>query len=93
MMASGKNAVLSLYRNLIRESKKWKSYAYRTYALRKVRHEFQENKSLVHQAEIAKQYNKGIEALGIIKRQASIGNLYTTRPLIIETAKDKSNTV
>lgn len=92
-MANGRNAVLSLYRNLIRESKKWNSYNYRMYVLRKVRHEFQENKSLVDQAEITKQYNKGKEALDIIKRQATIGNLYATRPLIIETVKDKPDVV
>ncbi|XP_076655976.1 LYR motif-containing protein bcn92 [Halictus rubicundus] len=92
-MASGRNAILTLYRNLIRESKKWNLYSFRMYALRKVRHEFRENKSLVDQAEITKQYEKGKEALDIIKRQATIGNLYTTRPLIIETVKNKSNII
>ncbi|XP_078037399.1 LYR motif-containing protein bcn92 [Augochlora pura] len=92
-MANNRNAVLSLYRNLIRESKKWNSYIYRTYALRKIRHEFQENKRLVGQAEIAKQHEKGKEALDMIKRQVTIGNLYSTRPLIIETITNKSDVV
>ncbi|XP_033327141.1 LYR motif-containing protein bcn92 [Megalopta genalis] len=92
-MANNRNAVLSLYRNLIRESKKWNSYNYRMYALRKIRHEFQENKRLVDQAEITKQHEKGKEALDIIKRQVIIGNLYATRPLVIETITNKPNVV
>ncbi|XP_031845022.1 LYR motif-containing protein bcn92 [Nomia melanderi] len=90
-MASRKHAVLSLYRDLIRESKKWNSYNYRMYALRKIRHKFQENKILTDQKEITEQYEEGKAALEMIKRQVIIGNLYTTRPLIIETVKNKSN--
>ncbi|XP_076766065.1 LYR motif-containing protein bcn92 [Xylocopa sonorina] len=84
-MAASRNAILSLYRNLIRESKKWNSYNYRMYALRKIRHEFQEHKTLQDKARINECYTKGMEHLEIIKRQVIIGNLYSTRPLIIET--------
>ncbi|XP_034187649.1 LYR motif-containing protein bcn92 [Osmia lignaria lignaria] len=90
IMASSRNNVLSLYRNLIRESKKWNSYNYRMYALRKIRHEFHENKTLQDKEKINECCEKGKEALEIIKRQALIGNLYSTRPLIIETMKNKS---
>ncbi|XP_071864861.1 LYR motif-containing protein bcn92 [Bombus fervidus] len=91
MMASSRKVILSLYRNLIRESKKWNSYNYRLYALRKIRHEFKQNKTIQDKEEINKCYNRGLESLQIIKRQVTIGNLYSTRPLIIETIENKAN--
>ncbi|XP_008545522.1 LYR motif-containing protein 4 [Microplitis demolitor] len=83
-MAYGREAVLKLYRNLIRESQKWSSYNYREYALRKVRDEFRENKTLQDNNLIQDCYNKGLENLEIIKRQVILSNLYGTRPLVIE---------
>lgn len=90
-MASNRRAVLNLYRNLIRESKKWNSYNYRMYALRKIQHEFKQNKTIQDIEKINECYTKGRENLEIIKRQATIGNLYSTRPLIIETVKNKAD--
>ncbi|OAD57090.1 LYR motif-containing protein 4 [Eufriesea mexicana] len=90
-MANSRSAILSLYRNLIRESRKWNSYNYRMYALRKIRHEFQQNKAIQDQGKIDECYNKGLETLQVIKRQVTIGNLYSTRPLIIETIENKAN--
>ena len=89
-MAGSRNSILALYRNLIRESKKWDSYNYRMYALRKIRYEFQENKALRDKEKIDKCCRHGQEALQVIKRQVTIGNLYSTRPLIIETNKNKA---
>ncbi|EFN81072.1 LYR motif-containing protein 4 [Harpegnathos saltator] len=83
-MNPSRNMILSLYRNLIRESKQWNSYNYRMYALRKVRQEFKENKILQDQEKIKQCYTKGQEALALIKRQVILSNIYGTRPLIIE---------
>ncbi|KAK9305067.1 hypothetical protein QLX08_003760 [Tetragonisca angustula] len=91
MMASNRRAILSLYRNLIRESKKWNLYNYRMYALRKIQHEFKQNKTIQDIEKINECYAKGRENLEIIKRQATIGNLYSTRPLIIETVENKAD--
>ncbi|XP_011309686.1 LYR motif-containing protein 4 [Fopius arisanus] len=88
MMSCGRAAVLNLYRNLIRESKKWNSYNYREYALAKIRHEFHVNRCIADSGKIDAIYNKGLESLEMIKRQVIVGNLYATRPLVIET-KDK----
>ncbi|XP_034935977.1 LYR motif-containing protein 4 [Chelonus insularis] len=85
IMACGREAILNLYRNLLRESKKWKSYNYREYALRKIRHEFRSNQTLKDEKSIEECYQKGLESLEVIKKQVIIGNLYSTRPLIIET--------
>lgn len=61
------------------------------YALRRIRHEFQENKTLRDPEKINKYYEEGQKLLEVIKRQVIIGNLYATRPLIIETISSKSN--
>lgn len=84
-MGPSRDAILSLYRNLIRESKKWNSYNYRMYALRKIRHEFKENKRLTDNEKVTQCYAKGQETLTIIKKQVILGDLYSTRPLVIET--------
>ncbi|KAL6268629.1 hypothetical protein P5V15_001763 [Pogonomyrmex californicus] len=91
-MALSRDAILSLYRNLIRESKKWNSYNYRMYALRKIRYEFKENKTLQDKDKIKQCYEKGQETLKIIKKQVILGDLYSTRPLVIETRSKQRNT-
>lgn len=55
------------------------------YALRKVRQEFKENKSVQDEEKVKQCYTKGQEALTLVKRQVILSNLYGTRPLIIET--------
>ncbi|XP_011866563.1 PREDICTED: protein bcn92 [Vollenhovia emeryi] len=90
-MSPSRDAVLSLYRNLIRESGKWRSYNYRMYALRKIRHEFKENKALGDREKIGQCYAKGQEALSMIKKQVILGDLYGTRPLVIETKSELHN--
>ncbi|XP_020286521.1 LYR motif-containing protein 4 [Pseudomyrmex gracilis] len=84
-MGPSRNAILNLYRDLIRESKKWNSYNYRMYALRKIRCEFKENKALKNEEQVKQCFAKAQEALEVIKRQVILSNLYSTRPLIIET--------
>ncbi|KAM0735704.1 LYR motif-containing protein 4 [Formica fusca] len=84
-MIPNRSAILNLYRNLIQESKKWSSYNYRMYALRKIRYEFKENKMLTDKEQIRQCYAKGQETLDMIKRQVILGSLYNTRPLVIET--------
>lgn len=80
---------IALYRALLRESKKFHSYYYRNYALRKIKHEFRIKRTLKNQDEISKQLVKGQENLDIIKRQVLIDNLYKRENLIIE--KDRAN--
>ncbi|XP_012253587.2 protein bcn92 isoform X2 [Athalia rosae] len=84
-MAVTREAIIGLYRNMIRQSKKWNSYNYRTYALRKIRHEFRENKTLKDQEKIKDTFQFGVQNLEVIKRQVILGNLYGGRPLVIET--------
>lgn len=58
---------------------------FRMYALRKIRYEFKENKALQDEEKVRQCYAKGQEALMIIKKQVILGDLYSTRPLVIET--------
>ncbi|KAF7990469.1 hypothetical protein HCN44_000274 [Aphidius gifuensis] len=92
-MASGQIKMLQLYRNLIREAKNWNAYNYREYALRKIRHEFRLNRSIEDEEAIANFYKKGIESLEMIKRQSTIGSLYSARPLIIENQNINKSSV
>ncbi|TGZ53148.1 Uncharacterized protein DBV15_01551 [Temnothorax longispinosus] len=54
------------------------------YALRKVRHEFKENKALEDKEKVRQCYAKGQEALTMIKKQVILGNLYSTRLLMVQ---------
>lgn len=75
---------LALYKALLRESGKFHSYIYRTYALRRVRDAFRENRT-VQDPEMRKQLlNHGRTSLEIIKRQTVINNLYKDQKLVIE---------
>lgn len=57
---------------------------FRMYALRKIRYEFKESKTLTDEEKIRQCYAKGQETLAMIKRQVVLGDLYSTRPLVIE---------
>lgn len=63
------------------------------YALRKIRHEFQENKTIKDTEKLNDCFNHGLKSLELIKRQVAIGNLYLTRPLVIETQHHEENEI
>ncbi|MBN3308031.1 LYR motif-containing protein 4 isoform X2 [Amia ocellicauda] len=84
MAASSRSQVLSLYRLLIKESKKFPSYNYRTYALRRVRDSFKENGAMEDPKAIEELLNKGRESLAVIRRQVSIGHLYSAQKIVVE---------
>ncbi|XP_055294765.1 LYR motif-containing protein 4 [Sitodiplosis mosellana] len=79
-----KGQVLSIYKQLLRESQKFNSYNFRNYALRRIRDAFKDNKSLSQAQEVQKQYQFANENLDIIKRQTIIGKLYSSDRLCIE---------
>lgn len=79
-----KARILTLYKSLLRESKKFPSYNFRMYALRKVRDSFRANVTLSNSHEISNKYLEGAKNLEIIKRQVLIGQLYSADKLVIE---------
>ncbi|CAH0698115.1 unnamed protein product [Spodoptera exigua] len=85
-MTSGvtKRQVLSMYKLLMREAEKFPNYNFRSYALRRIRDGFKENKALTDLKQIKQQYEFATENLSIIKRQVIVGDLYRTDKLVIE---------
>ncbi|XP_045440188.1 LYR motif-containing protein 4 isoform X1 [Pipistrellus kuhlii] len=69
MAASSRARVLDLYRAMLRESKQFSAYNYRTYAIRKIRDAFRENKNVKDPVEIQTLVNKAKRNLEIIHRQ------------------------
>ncbi|XP_017370135.1 LYR motif-containing protein 4 isoform X1 [Cebus imitator] len=69
MAASSRAQVLDLYRAMLRESKRFSAYNYRTYAVRRIRDGFRENKNVKDPVEIQTLVNKAKRDLGIIRRQ------------------------
>ncbi|XP_015276647.1 PREDICTED: LYR motif-containing protein 4 [Gekko japonicus] len=82
--ASTRAQVLGLYRALLRESEKFTSYGFRTYAIRRIRDAFRENKNLKNSAEIETLVNNAKTNLEMIHRQVTIGQLYSAPKLVIE---------
>lgn len=79
--------VLSLYKLLMRESQKLPNYNFRAYALRRVKDGFKANKTLADQKAIKTQFEHGKNNLNVIRRQATIGDMYGTEKLIIENVQ------
>ncbi|XP_071443100.1 LYR motif-containing protein 4 [Hetaerina americana] len=81
---TSRNSILALYKTMLRESEKFSSYNFRKYAIRRTRDAFRENKTLTDSEEIRKQMEYAKKNLEIIKRQVTVGSLYSTEKLIIE---------
>ncbi|KAM9665206.1 LYR motif-containing protein 4 isoform 1-T1 [Trichechus inunguis] len=69
MAASSRAQVLDLYRAMLRESKHFSAYNYRTYAVRRIRDAFRENKNVEDPVEIQILVSKAKRDLEIIRRQ------------------------
>ncbi|KAK2516870.1 Lyrm4 [Columba livia] len=69
MAASSRAQVLRLYRALLRESQRFSSYNYRTYAVRRIRDAFRENKHIKDSEKIEELVNKAKANLEVIHRQ------------------------
>lgn len=75
---------LKLYMMLLREAKQFTNYNFRNYAIRKIRDSFRENKHVSNPESIQTLLNEAYENLKIIRRQVTIGQLYTVDKLVIE---------
>uniref|UniRef100_A0A8C8RMV8 Complex 1 LYR protein domain-containing protein n=1 Tax=Pelusios castaneus TaxID=367368 RepID=A0A8C8RMV8_9SAUR len=81
MAASCRAQVLRLYRALLRESQRFTAYGYRTYAIRRIRDAFRENKQVKDAGEIQTLVNKARTNLEIIHRQVVRLMLFIERRL------------
>ncbi|XP_029282282.1 LYR motif-containing protein 4, partial [Cottoperca gobio] len=69
MAASSRTQVISLYRMMLMESKKFPSYNYRTYALRRVRDAFRANRTEKDPKTVERLMVEGRQTLALIQRQ------------------------
>uniref|UniRef100_A0A1A8S685 Complex 1 LYR protein domain-containing protein n=3 Tax=Nothobranchius TaxID=28779 RepID=A0A1A8S685_9TELE len=84
MAASTRSQAISLYRMMLRESKKFPSYNYRTYALRRVRDAFRANCREEDPKAVQLLMEDGQKMLALIKRQVSIGRMYEAQKTVVE---------
>lgn len=76
--------LLSLYKILLRESKKFESYNIREYFTRRVKDGFRENVKLTEPAKIEHVQQEARDLLDVLKRQVVIYNMYSPGRLVIE---------
>lgn len=79
--------VLSLYRQIIKNSRKFTNYNFREYFLRRSRLEFKKNINLNDPSQISDLVNNAQNELAVLKRQAIISQLYTFDKTVIEPLK------
>lgn len=83
------SALQPLYRSLIRQAKKYPQYNYREYALRKIKEEFTEAKSITDPLELEKFVEQERASLEQLKRMTKVQELFCqeVEKLIIENKK------
>uniref|UniRef100_A0A1A7YW81 Complex 1 LYR protein domain-containing protein n=1 Tax=Iconisemion striatum TaxID=60296 RepID=A0A1A7YW81_9TELE len=84
MAASTRSQVISLYRMMLRESKKFPSYNYRTYALQRVRDAFRAHRREEDPKAVQRLMEDGQQMLALIQRQVSIGRMYEAQKTVVE---------
>ncbi|XP_059183135.1 LYR motif-containing protein 4 [Centropristis striata] len=84
MAASTRAQVMSLYRLMLAESRKFPSYNYRTYALRRVRDAFRANRNVEDPKTVERLVLEGRQTLALIQRQVAIGKMFETQKIVVE---------
>ncbi|CAL9728976.1 protein Isd11p [Monosporozyma unispora] len=82
--APSKTQILSLYRQLIKNSKQFTNYNFREYFLRKSRLEFKQNMLQQDPVKVNELVSKANEELAVLKRQAIVSQLYTFDKTVVE---------
>jgi hypothetical protein len=79
-----------LYRQLLKNAKQFPSYMYRTYALRRIRDGFRDNRHQNDPVRIKDLLDEGRQSLQMIQRQVIIGKMYaTSQPTVIESLQNR----
>ncbi|VDI13667.1 Hypothetical predicted protein [Mytilus galloprovincialis] len=71
-----RSKALALYKQILQESKKFTSYNYRNYAIRKTRDEFRQNKEVTDPQKLKDLFKKAKDNLEIVQRQVLVGQMY-----------------
>ncbi|XP_056868644.1 LYR motif-containing protein 4 [Takifugu flavidus] len=83
MSASTRSQVISLYKLLLTESKKFPSYNYRNYAVRRVRDAFRANRTIGDPTTVERLITEGQQTLALIQRQVSIGRMFASQKTVV----------
>ena len=81
---SNKMVVLRMYKNLLREGQKFSDYNFRSYATRRIRAAFKENRHENDPMKLQHLKKYAFENLEVIKRQVAIGNMYGHSQVAVE---------
>jgi len=79
--------VLQLFRSLMKEGRNFKTYNFREYSVRRIRIGFEENKTVSNSEKIQQLIADGEKELEALKRMTTINSMYSTRSLVVESAK------
>ncbi|CEI96528.1 hypothetical protein G6F70_007280 [Rhizopus microsporus] len=82
------NQVLSLYRQFLRHGKKFASYNFRDYTIRRSKDGFRANMNETDPEKITALLEKAKHDLDVVKRQAAISQMYTRgEHLVVEVPR------
>lgn len=87
---TGKQQILRVYKELLRESANFKSYYYRNYFTRKIKSQFRQHIS-ADEEKSKELLTKSEKMLDLLKRQTLISNLYGDSKLVIEDSKQSDS--
>ncbi|KAJ8098002.1 complex 1 protein-domain-containing protein [Lipomyces tetrasporus] len=82
-------AVLSLYRSLLRTSRSFEGYNFRAYAVRRTRDGFRVHKDETDPRMIEILLRQAEEQLAVLKRQTAISQMYKFDRVVVETSPKK----
>uniref|UniRef100_A0A674MKY2 Complex 1 LYR protein domain-containing protein n=1 Tax=Takifugu rubripes TaxID=31033 RepID=A0A674MKY2_TAKRU len=83
MSAPARSQVISLYKLLLTESKKFPSYNYRNYAVRRVRDAFRANRTIGDPTTVERLITEGQQTLALIQRQVTHTHLDIEQRLLM----------
>jgi len=75
-------------KQLLAEGRRITDYNFRNYAIRRTKDAFRENSSLTESSEILAQISKAEKDLEILRRQATVSQLFGSGRLVIESKKE-----
>lgn len=76
--------VVALYRALLINANLIPHYNFKSYALRRIKHDFKKNRVVQDPTLISSLYQSGLQQLDMLKRQRIIGQLYPEEQSVLE---------
>lgn len=83
LMSSATKSI-SLYRALLRNARSITDYNFRSYAIRRIKHGFEKNRSLSGEA-LEAAFKEGESNLAVVQRQSTLSKLYPSARSVMES--------